>query len=718
MSSQESRSPGLSPSSLLTGALGLVLLVVLVVGLAPNASTRVVSLGESVWPGYAAELRLDPEAPDCDAAVLARNADTCVDTAVAPAPEADPFADPAPEPDPFADPAPEPDPFADPAPKPPEPDPFADPPAEADPFADPAPKAADPFADPPAPTGVSCAAVRALADRCAVRWKAYDDASARLSGGVVAFRSLDRAVDAVALFPWHKETLVLLLLLGGLAASGRRKQIALREPGTLADHRLAEGAQALVHLAWAASCVADWRVQQASASESDSGGLAVMLAIGFGALALTHVRHLVVAPDLPRGSGLPNPLVIPLYAWMGALATVWFALEGHPSGQAIYVHKFLQIPSIYLGIGLYIWAGMILARTSLARRVFDVLLPWKLPPALLAWLVVVLAAVPTAYSGASGIFVIAAGAVIFERLTLAGAPPRLALAATAMSGSLGVVLRPCLVVVLVAVLNKSVTTDALFGWGRWVFALTAGLFLIAMLVRNDQPFERPDVGAATRASGEALRGLLPHALIGVGVLLAYRWLLGTPVTEHTAAWVLPGILLALALFEHGRGLLHEVGEATHEAAEHIGALLLVMAGSVGVGGVVERAELLALLPTDFGSPFAAMVFLVFVMVLVGMTMDALGAVILVSVTLAHVAEANGIDPVHFWMMVLCAFELGYLTPPVALNHLLAHQVIGEAADVSGLPAKNVFERYEHVLLPMVVMGTALVIVAFGPLLVG
>ena len=72
----------------------------------------------------------------------------------------------------------------------------------------------------------------------------------------------------------------------------------------------------------------------------------------------------------------------------------------------------------------------------------------------------------------------------------------------------------------------------------------------------------------------------------------------------------------------------------------------------------------------------AMTALVGLMVLVGMTMDALGAVVLVSVTLAKVAYDNGIDPVHFWMMVLVAFELGYLTPPVALNHLLARQVIG------------------------------------------
>ncbi len=85
---------------------------------------------------------------------------------------------------------------------------------------------------------------------------------------------------------------------------------------------------------------------------------------------------------------------------------------------------------------------------------------------------------------------------------------------------------------------------------------------------------------------------------------------------------------------------------------------------------------MALMPEDLGSPYVTLSVLVFILVLVGMTMDALGAVILVSVTVAQVASKNGIDPVHFWMTVLVAFEFGYLTPPVGINHLLARQVIG------------------------------------------
>ena len=415
-------------------------------------------------------------------------------------------------------------------------------------------------------------------------------------------------------------------------------------------------------------------------------------------------------------------MVIPLYAYMGMLGGVWFLLgEGHHSGQAIYLHKFVQHPHVYIGIGLYIWAGMLLAETRVARLSFDLLTPWRLPPALLAWVVVVLAALPTAYSGASGIFVIAAGAVVFERMREAGASRRLALMATAMSGSLGVVLRPCLVVVLVAVLNKQVTTDELFGKGLLVFGLTAFLFLVAMLLRNREPIRLAAASEALPEVRKAGRALLPYAGLVIGILLFYATVFDTRVNEHTAPLVLPVLLLGLVVFDRrDRGeVWPALKEATSESSSHVGALLMLMVGSVGLGGVVERADVMSLVPASFGSPFLTMVVLVVVLVVVGMTMDALGAVVLVSVSVAQIAYQNGIDPVHFWMVVLVAFELGYLTPPVAINHLLARQVVGAAARVEEHPVEGGFlATHEHIVLPMAVMGTALALVAFVPLLWG
>jgi TRAP-type C4-dicarboxylate transport system permease large subunit len=111
----------------------------------------------------------------------------------------------------------------------------------------------------------------------------------------------------------------------------------------------------------------------------------------------------------------------------------------------------------------------------------------------------------------------------------------------------------------------------------------------------------------------------------------------------------------------------------------------------------------------------AMAVLVVVLVITGMLMDPYGAVILVSNSVDDIALRSGILPVHFWMVVLVAFELGYLLPPVALNQLLARKVIGPLPLDPDDNDKSFWRRHEDVLLPIVVMALTLFIVAFGPL---
>jgi TRAP-type C4-dicarboxylate transport system permease large subunit len=115
-----------------------------------------------------------------------------------------------------------------------------------------------------------------------------------------------------------------------------------------------------------------------------------------------------------------------------------------------------------------------------------------------------------------------------------------------------------------------------------------------------------------------------------------------------------------------------------------------------------------------------MAFLAGLLVLLGMFMEPLGAIFLVSSSLAPLAVNNGIDPVHFWMLVLVAFELGYLMPPVALNQLLARQVVGndriDRADAE-VASHSFYRRNERWFLPSGVMAVSLLLVGFVPLIV-
>jgi TRAP-type C4-dicarboxylate transport system permease large subunit len=704
-----------------------VLLLSLFLGVAPNLGTRLVELGERWWPGYARDLREDPEAPSCSVQELEVRAEAC---------QAAPAEVPAVEPsgtDPFGG-----------------EDPFADGAALSsgaegsvgsnavveggqrpafDPFG-----GEDPFAaQAPAAPAADCQATVALLERCRERHADHQRALVRLTPGVRRWRAVELAVAGVASWPWWRQLLVLLVLGGGLVTTARRSHIALRSPRTRSEEVLSQGSQLLAHLLLGVSAIADLLVQRGSAAELEDPLLPIIWAVGFGLLALLNVTNIARAPRFEpgAGSGLPRKLmVVPLYAWMVIITGLYFLLvERHPSGQAIYLHKFAQHPSVYLGVGLYVMAGMLMSVTRVARLVFGVLEPWKLPPTMLAWLAGTASALPTAYTGASGIFVLAAGREIFTTLRRAGASRRLALAATAMSGSLGVVIRPCLLVVLIAVLNKQVTTGELFARGLMVFALSASIFFVAMLILGRGAWRPAAPREAAPASARALPRLLPHLAAVVAVLLGYRLLLGVHVNEHTAALVVPVLMLAVLAVDRwaarrapavGPDALPPLalGSLATTTSGHVGALLMLMAASVGLGGVVERAQLMEAFGQSFATPMVAMAVLLVFLVLIGMLMEPLGAVVLVSVSLAGLAYDSGIEPAHFWMVVLVAFELGYLTPPVAMNHLLARQAVGADAMVEDEPQASFFARYMHVLVPMAIMATTLLIVAFGPLLVG
>lgn len=544
----------------------------------------------------------------------------------------------------------------------------------------------------------------------------YEDRIARRTPGLQTFAAIERRVSAAC--GWIGEHVrhifVLLIAICAAVATAARHHVALRPIRSAAEDRAAQGVSLAANLLLLASVAAQWRI---GAPDALIMGL---WAATFGGMALVNAAYLVRPLPGAGGGGARALLCAPLYATMTLIAGAYFVLvEGYFSGLMVYLQKLEQSAQLYLQVGLYVWAGMLLKRTLLAPRALAVLRPWRLSPELLAAVLVAAAAFPTAYSGASGIFVIAAGSLIYRELREAGARPSLALASTAMSGSLGVVLSPCLLVMIIAYLDKDVASDELFGWGRWVYLLTAGLFAVGALASARGPVRpRPEAGAL-RASGRALAALWPHAAAFAGLLGACWLLFDARLDPHSAPNLLPLAFMLMLAVERRRGEASEpraVRAATSEATVHIGALLLLMALSACLGGAIERSEAVAAVP-EFASPWAAMTVLVGALVVIGMLMDPYGAAILVSATLAKVAAASGISAVHFWLVVLVAFELGYLTPPVALNHLLTRQVVDEA-DAAPADEGSWWRRHERYALPIAVMGTALVVVAFAPLLWG
>lgn len=572
---------------------------------------------------------------------------------------------------------------------------------------------------------------------CVEKHQLAKNNQARVTLTVKIFRAVEKTVAAISLLTHgkHREILLLLLFIGAITCSIKQHHIAFKPVITELDQRVSAAAQLLGNILL---LVSTWnyrdKVFQAQAA-IDYPDIFPLLIAGFGLLSAVSF-FLLIKPrsGIKSGGTVTHALLAtPLYIIMALFAAKYFFLtEGHPAGVAIFFSLLIDQAGLFLNIGLYIWTGMLLKQTQLGERLFNIFKPWQMSPEVLAFVAIVVMALPTAYTGASGIIIIAMGAIVYKELRRVGARRQLALAATAMTGSAGVVLRPCLLVVLIAALNKEVVTDQLFEWGIRTFVTTIVVFWFFVFLTRQEKIRIASVRDAFPAFMLALRALIPYAVILIIVYFLYVFLLNAYLDEFSAPVILPVMVLGLVIYEklfandialdnsqqESRSLEEAVRLASSEASIHIGALLLLMGLSFVLGGVVERSGLLDFFPQHFESIWLTLIFLVMILIGIGMVMDPFGAVVLVSGTVAQIAYKNGIQPVHFWMMTLVAFELGYLSPPVALNHLLTKQMVGHAEATKSMQDGSCFwYRHERILLPLITMMTTLLLVSVVPVLV-
>jgi len=559
-----------------------------------------------------------------------------------------------------------------------------------------------------------------------------------ISYAVKAFTAVESVFANISIFSInHQKTiLILLLMLCGSFATLRNEHIAFRGIRSRLDHVISNGSQLLANSALSFSAYSFYQGNLSAGTKVSEPQLLIILIVGSGMIALINLFYLLKpAIHLTTEKNiLYSLLTIPIHTWMLLIAAShFFITEGHPPGLTIYFTQIFQLTNLHLAIGLYIWVGMLLKETLLGSKVFDVFKPWNFPPEILACIAIAIMAVPTAYTGASGIIIIAMGAVVYQELRRVGTRRQLALAVTAMTGSSGVVLRPCLLVVGIAILNKEVLSDDLFYWGARVFMLTLAVFFFFAMLTKKSPLEITPFKEAILPSLSRLKPLLPYLLILLGAMFIYANLLNAYLDEFSAPIILPVIIIAFIIYERrfskdfvernklagaSPTISGAFSSAINLTSVQIGALIMLMACSFTIGGMLERTGGEFAIPEAFSSVYLAMAFLIMFLVFIGMVMDPFGALILVSFLIAPIAYEHGIEPIHFWMTCLVAFELGYLSPPVSLNHLLTRQVIGnEEVDLALQEGDTFYYRHERILLPLLVMSTTLLIVAFGPLII-
>ena len=361
----------------------------------------------------------------------------------------------------------------------------------------------------------------------------------------------------------------------------------------------------------------------------------------------------------------------PLFAVIGASALNGFNQQGDPlSIVAISVFGLTDLP-LLMAIPMFTFAGYLLSESGAPRRLVhlsEALLGWM--PGGLAMISLVACALFTAFTGASGVTIIALGALLYPALKHAGYPDNFNLGLVTSSGSLGLLFAPSLPLILYGVVAE-VSIDQLFRAG-----LLPGILMLAMLGgwslwRNRSirvPFDQFSAAEVGRALWAA-RWELPLPIVVLGGIYSGFF----AVSEAAAVTAFYVIFIDVIVLREVP--LRSLPRIMREAMVLVGGILIILGVSLAstnymiFAGVPDK--LLALTQTHVDSQTTFLVSLLLFLLALGAILDIFSALVLVVPLILPVAASFGVNPVHLGIVFLSAMQLGYLTPPVGLNLFIA-----------------------------------------------
>ncbi|MEM6834813.1 MAG: TRAP transporter large permease [Pseudomonadota bacterium] len=324
---------------------------------------------------------------------------------------------------------------------------------------------------------------------------------------------------------------------------------------------------------------------------------------------------------------------------------------------------------VLLSIPLFILAGNIMAKGSIAERLIAVVRIATGPvPGGLAIATVLSCAVFSAISGSSTVTLIAVGAIMYPALMQAGYGRSFALGLICAGGTLGIIVPPSIPLILYGVITETSIAD-LFIAGILPACLLIGLMAVYAVAKNWRAERTAIDGAALKAAAgrSVFAAFMPILILG-GIYTGFF----TP-TESAAVAVVYAVLVEI--FIHREMDLNKLEAVTYETAKTLGALLpvLMMALSINTFLAFEQIpqQMVATISAMIDSKAAFLLVSMLLLLLVGCIMDIGSAILVMAPLLTPLAKGYGIDPVHFGIMMIVNLEIGYLTPPLGLNIIVA-----------------------------------------------
>ncbi len=339
----------------------------------------------------------------------------------------------------------------------------------------------------------------------------------------------------------------------------------------------------------------------------------------------------------------------------------------------IEMYRIAETPTL-TAIPLFAFTGFLLAESNAASRLV------KLSQALLGWLpgglaimAIVVCALFTAFTGASGMTIVALGGLLYPALRKNGYPENFTLGLITTSGSLGLLFPPSIPLIIYGIVAGTVAEtpiDQLFLAGIipglvMVGALSLYSFYKGSKHAPDIPVKPVDLLAIMRESMWEL--LLPFVVMG-GIFS------GTiAVSEAAALSALYILVVEMAIHREIRW--RQLPGIIRETMVLVGGIIVVMAAALAYTNYMIDAEipnqLLGFIEQHISNRVVFLILLNLFLLAVGCMIDMFSALLVVVPLILPIALAYDIHPIHLGIIFLTNLEIGYSTPPVGLNLFIA-----------------------------------------------
>ncbi|MCX5905961.1 MAG: TRAP transporter large permease subunit, partial [Deltaproteobacteria bacterium] len=294
----------------------------------------------------------------------------------------------------------------------------------------------------------------------------------------------------------------------------------------------------------------------------------------------------------------------------------------------------------------------------------DALLGWL--PGGLAVIALLVSAVFTALTGATGLTIIALGGLLFPALQLQKYPEKFSLGLLTTSGTLGLLFPPSFPIILYAVVAQ-INIDHLFRAG-----ILPGLLMVFLLslysvwkgfrARVARPrFTLRELGSACRESIWEIP--LPFVVLG-GIYGGY-----VAISEAAVITVLYVLIIETVGYRDIK--LRDLVPVIIKSSGLVGGILIILGVSLGLTNILINDEIptkiLDFMQNHVQSPLYFLFWLNLFLLGAGCLLGMFPALIVLVPLILPVAQAYGLHPVHLGIILLTNLEIGASLPPLGVN---------------------------------------------------